>query len=576
MSSKLGRKGDPRMHKAVAARLANPSLSLYEALCIGGFDYCENDDKSVTDEKKVTLGQRKNQLSRRLRLARKQGAEDNKVSGAQSPNADTTLMGNNTRGRGGENGIAISKKQRTEQKHLTEEQLIALRNELGASSSNKSNGRNGEAMGAPLQMGAHQQKRLRFTKCLNSTTFDRTCTMAPANLYLQNGWPVNNMPHMGGGGNSNTMMGPDSLAGSAQGVHYPPSQFFAPQISNRIPDQNMQRYHHGGSAVALSSLTATAQSVGLSLDQLALTLTSNTSSLSKLVAEVRSGDSEIKQEQMALDLYRSDVKGLYTKCLLLAGVDATLTDQNTPTYIKFALKAWEVEGKRLRNLQDKLKGGKGTKNVTIDIYPRNMDGTLVSRPIGKDDENNDAAIVSSDSDGHNENHNNEHCSHNHGHNHGENNGQNGVHDGSTLKHDKAKCDARHMHRLGECGHRAIIHQPKDGSPHIDFIVNDHVECYGGQDSLSLAGKSFDTAWPSKYKCKDLEEPCAKACGKSVASEHSSNWANMDLGQEPKLFKLSEIDTGDSEWAFDANEESDGGVMGLFKLGRESSAETADN
>ena len=68
------------MHKAVAARLANPSLSLYEALCLGGFDYSENDDKSVTDERKVTLGQRKNQLSRRLRLARKQGTDENKVS----------------------------------------------------------------------------------------------------------------------------------------------------------------------------------------------------------------------------------------------------------------------------------------------------------------------------------------------------------------------------------------------------------------------------------------------------------------------------------------------------------------
>ena len=68
------------MHKAVAARLANPSLSLYEALCIGGFDYSENDDKSVLDSKKVTLGQRKNQLSRRLRLARKQGAGENIAS----------------------------------------------------------------------------------------------------------------------------------------------------------------------------------------------------------------------------------------------------------------------------------------------------------------------------------------------------------------------------------------------------------------------------------------------------------------------------------------------------------------
>ncbi|KAL3913378.1 MAG: hypothetical protein SGILL_006514, partial [Bacillariaceae sp.] len=75
-SSKLGRKGDPRMHKAVATRLENPSLSLYEALCIGGFEYADNDDASQMDSEKVTLGQRKNQLSRRLRLAKKQSNDN--------------------------------------------------------------------------------------------------------------------------------------------------------------------------------------------------------------------------------------------------------------------------------------------------------------------------------------------------------------------------------------------------------------------------------------------------------------------------------------------------------------------
>ena len=32
VSSKLGRKGDPRMHRAVMARMANPDLSLLDAL----------------------------------------------------------------------------------------------------------------------------------------------------------------------------------------------------------------------------------------------------------------------------------------------------------------------------------------------------------------------------------------------------------------------------------------------------------------------------------------------------------------------------------------------------------------
>jgi hypothetical protein len=75
-ASKLGRKGDPRMHRSVAARLANPDITLFEAIRMGGFDYPTNDDASVVDMEKVTLGQRKNQLSRRLRLARKQSPKD--------------------------------------------------------------------------------------------------------------------------------------------------------------------------------------------------------------------------------------------------------------------------------------------------------------------------------------------------------------------------------------------------------------------------------------------------------------------------------------------------------------------
>jgi len=71
-TSKLGRKGDPRMHRAVAARLSNPEMPLVDALREGGFHFPigENHDTTINDSDGVTLGQRKNQLSRRLRLAK--------------------------------------------------------------------------------------------------------------------------------------------------------------------------------------------------------------------------------------------------------------------------------------------------------------------------------------------------------------------------------------------------------------------------------------------------------------------------------------------------------------------------
>eukprot|EP00550_Attheya_septentrionalis_P010795 CAMPEP_0198306240 /NCGR_PEP_ID=MMETSP1449-20131203/58314_1 /TAXON_ID=420275 /ORGANISM="Attheya septentrionalis, Strain CCMP2084" /LENGTH=794 /DNA_ID=CAMNT_0044008789 /DNA_START=832 /DNA_END=3216 /DNA_ORIENTATION=+ len=93
--SKLGRKGDPRMHLALGLRLVTPEMSLLDALRGGGFVFSTNhghindnhdepqlDDTTssskgvMVDDDMVPLGQRKNQLSRRLRLA-KQAMENN-------------------------------------------------------------------------------------------------------------------------------------------------------------------------------------------------------------------------------------------------------------------------------------------------------------------------------------------------------------------------------------------------------------------------------------------------------------------------------------------------------------------
>merc|ERR1712194_146719 len=74
-TGKRGRRSDPRMNRAVAARLANPTMSLLDALKVGGFDFPELEpnragNPSTKDADNVQLAQRKNQLSRRLRQAR--------------------------------------------------------------------------------------------------------------------------------------------------------------------------------------------------------------------------------------------------------------------------------------------------------------------------------------------------------------------------------------------------------------------------------------------------------------------------------------------------------------------------
>jgi len=73
---KSGRKSDPRMDRAVQAKLDDPALPLLEALRKGGFIFPSLDDSTtpqytVVDSDNVKITQRKNQLLRRIRTAKK-------------------------------------------------------------------------------------------------------------------------------------------------------------------------------------------------------------------------------------------------------------------------------------------------------------------------------------------------------------------------------------------------------------------------------------------------------------------------------------------------------------------------
>lgn len=88
IKNRKGRKGDTRMHRAVAARLADSRISLLDALRKGGFDYSPLPEyglqrvmHDVEDSEGVQLGQRKNQLNRRLRLLRKEAANGGGING---------------------------------------------------------------------------------------------------------------------------------------------------------------------------------------------------------------------------------------------------------------------------------------------------------------------------------------------------------------------------------------------------------------------------------------------------------------------------------------------------------------
>jgi hypothetical protein len=354
-------------------------------------------------------------------------------------------------------------------------------------------------------------------------------------------------PSFGSAG-GNSMMAQMGLHGLSSGP------FFNPQFTNAFSGQQQPR----ASAVAVSSLTSSAQAVGLTLEQLALALSSNTTSLAKLIAETKSGESMSKQQDLALNLFETESKSLYTKCMLMSGIDMSLAQPGTPTYMAFALKAWQAEGKRLQDMMSAAQ----CENVNADASDLSVGETAgtfktatLDIDIGeKDAENEDRSQIS---DGDEQTH-----THSHAHIH-----QDGA-AGDQDDHDGSTCDAQHIHRLGQCGHRPIIHQPKDGAAHIDFIVNDQVECYMGLDSVPF-GRSVDSAWPSKYKCKDVEGPSNKTCSKSVLGSiiHAKDTRGPS---EPRILKLSEINLHDPEWNFDGGDSVDGGVMGLFKLGGDAS------
>jgi len=100
-------------------------------------------------------------------------------------------------------------------------------------------------------------------------------------------------------------------------------------------------------APAIESLTLTAQSVGLSIEQLAAALSTSPNLKSLSLTDKNNTES---QKDLALSLYRTESLALYRRCMLLAGFNPGAIEEDSPEYLQFAFKAWQEEGKRLQDL----------------------------------------------------------------------------------------------------------------------------------------------------------------------------------------------------------------------------------
>jgi len=524
--SSKGRKGDPRMHKAVQARLERPEISLFQALQVGGFDYPTDEDAGYADSENVTLGQRKNQLSRRLRLAKKHLAEgfpnavnqsNGEVSDSHNPTVPLPSMNHLPNLKRGpsvteetaspEQEAADRSRSRMAKNHPQFNPLFVPRVPPMLSSGNGNGGTGNKSSNSQ----AHQQA---------APPQFRASMTASSEGNEAFGMPFQQLPPI--------------VPGQRQSHRSQNPQPNQRQSMVKNPSSSAAAYAPGASGVAIASLIRTATSVGLSLEQLALAL-GNSATLGHVLEETGME----KQHEIALNLHENKAGALYRESMLLAGYEQDECQDGSSTHLQFSLAAWQSEGKRLQSLMEQSQ---------VEEPPLEVESAPKTGPAAATNGNSSR---SSHSD-----HGHEH-GHSHGHNHG-------------TAEDGGDCymDGRHIHRLeGKCGHKAILHQPLNGTAHIDFLVGNKVECYQHSHPIAPTNTTNISVWPSKYKCGEMEGCSAQSACNEMTAPHNHSEGSCSSVVSPRILELHDIDFDGKEWNSDfADGQIDETLLGLFKLG----------
>lgn len=257
----------------------------------------------------------------------------------------------------------------------------------------------------------------------------------------------------------------------------------------------------------------------------------------KLLSDISCGggnddECQKKKHSLALRLHEYETKTLSSRCMLLAGYGHHIAKEGTPTQLRFALEAWQNEGKRLQELL------RINSDSTLDDAP-----LFVAEQQSTQKKNDNSEIVASP----------------HAHSGGH---------ACLLK------DGHHVHRLeGKCGHRAILHQPEGGRAHIDFVVGDKIECYGDtqplQSGLGRASASGGALWPSQYKCDEVKCDNAKECADAAGAEKHEHSPECRNTSKAKILDLNNVDLTSKEWTSDVNDDV---LMSLFRLGNKNSSD----
>ena len=439
----VGRRGDPRMHNAVAIRQKHPEISLTRALALGGFDVTGETEKDALTK----LSQRKNQLSRRLRLLRhskrSEGGEDNKNGRRRCSSRDKNSSSKKFKmDNVGKSGNATS----------SFNDISAVHNNSWATTyesfvqENRATSRNFD----DNRQTAYEYKNSydKVPKSFNSMNGELSLSSDHDRLALR---PVNESQ-------SNQSYQFPFTGNSAQTGYY---HFGRPVFSN----------------------TTTSEKVN-----------------------------------QALNMYRAESSSLLKRCMLNAGFGLRETEECDPAYIAFSSMANKTEASRiarLRSMFDNNDTSTSQQKVQhLGDVPDQHENKYIEKPGSIIDKGANTEFLSNStnidpaSNKNNLNEGNQECSddidcHKEGSSHV-----------PTEHIEHSNVNGKHAHHLnGSCGHKPIIHKPKDGPAHVDFMVNGKVECYE-KFYPSIPSDSTEIMWPSKFSCAELK--CAhKKIGESV-------------------------------------------------------------
>lgn len=585
--SKLGRRGDPRMHKAVAARLVNVDMPLIKALLVGGFTFpllddegnpkdpneAKIDDAKVMDAEGVSLAQRKNQLSRRIRIAREKIQEDGgdmsaytdvlegtpfafkrqKVSNKASATSEAELKAL-LRTSEAKKQVDILMKERPDAMEFAaigNENGAAIGNDLGQTASLHQT----HAGQYPF-LPTHQQPPSSMVAGLpdsapevliedpdddmispaNSGANYRRAKDHPMFAQYQASLTGGFTHQWGGHGNVMTSVAAKHKQATATaGLAALGAVAHAHSAATGAVDDSKS-----SKSAKTDSLSLAAASMGMSPEMISMIIGQGTKVTSASTQEKKEGGNVIPEDEDDKTDMISDSSS--HTCSAAADNEAEKVASNSSDSAAAAVHVdREVDPEQEAAIDEaKLK-------IALNVY-QTEHSTLLKRCLmvagfdpSRSEECDPLYIQFA-----------ERC----------------AQAEHRRLHRLTLCfQGRHVHRLdGRCGHKAVLHHPAgDPHPHVDFIVNGKVECFRNAGGIKSADGN-EALWPSKFSCDDAgcsdhsdchhgekgEMDCHKkshadvTCGKGKCDK-KCDAATKQMG-DPSILYLSEKDIeGHDEW-----------------------------